>query len=70
MEDMWRALHILEQKNNKMHQTFKRLQIGVPPASQNLGIAPNQQVFQLVPQSIREPKVNLLEKFDGTRSKF
>jgi hypothetical protein len=67
---MWQALHVLQQKNNNMHQVFEWLQIGVPLVPQNPGSATNQQVFQLVPQSIREPRVSMLEKFDGTRYKF
>jgi hypothetical protein len=37
MEDMWRALHVLQQENNNMRQAFERLQVGVLPASQNPG---------------------------------
>jgi hypothetical protein len=49
-----------------MRQVFERLQVGAPPAPQNPRGVVDQQVLQLVPESIREPRVSLLEKFDGT----
>ena len=67
---MWRALHVLQQDDNNMHQAFERIQIGVPPAPQNPKGIVNQQVLQLVPESIKELKINLPEKFDGIRPKF
>jgi hypothetical protein len=70
MEDMWRILHILQYENNNMRQAFEWFQVGAPPTPQSPGGAINQQILQLVPKSIREPRVSLLEKFDGTRSKF
>jgi hypothetical protein len=70
MEDMWRALYVPQQENNNMHQAFEKLQGGAPPAPQNPGGAINQQIFQPITEPIREPRVSLLEKFDGIRSKF
>ena len=67
---MWQTLQVLQQENNNMRQAFERLQVGAPPIPQNLGGIVNQQVLQPVPKSIREPRVSLLENFDGTRSKF
>jgi hypothetical protein len=66
MEDMWQALHVLQQENNNMRQAFEHFQIGAPLATQNPRGTVNQQVLQLGPQ----PRVCLLEKFDGIQSKF
>jgi hypothetical protein len=35
MEDMWRVLHILQQKNNNMCQAFEQLQVGALLALRN-----------------------------------
>jgi hypothetical protein len=48
-----------------MRQAFEWLQVGAPPPPQNLGSAINQQVLQPVPEPIKDPRVSLLEKFDG-----
>jgi hypothetical protein len=32
MEDIWRALQLLQKENNKMRQAFEQLQVGSPPA--------------------------------------
>ena len=57
-----------------MHQAFEQLQVGALLALQNplegTYKFSNQQVLQLVLQSIRKLRINLLEKFDGTQSKF
>jgi hypothetical protein len=53
-----------------MRQAFEQLQVGAPPTPQNPRGTINQQILQPIPESIREPRVSLLEKFDGTRSKF
>jgi hypothetical protein len=66
MEDMWQALHVLQQENNNMRLVFERLQVGVPSVPQNFGGAVNQQVLQPVPESIKEPRVSLPKKFDRT----
>ena len=60
MEDMWRALQVLQQKNNNMRQAFEQLQVGARPTPQNPEVAINRQVLQPAPQ--REPRVSLLEK--------
>jgi hypothetical protein len=65
MKDMWRALQILQHENNNVHQVFERLQVGAPPTCQNPKSAVNQQVLQPVPEPIKDPRVSLLEKFDG-----
>ena len=51
-----------------MRQAFEQLQVGARPTPQNPKTAANQQALQPTPP--KEPRVNLLEKFDGTRSKF
>jgi hypothetical protein len=53
-----------------MPQAFERLQVEIPPAPQNPRGVINQQALQQVPQPIREPRISLPEKFDGTQSKF
>ena len=67
VEDMWRALHMLQEENNNMRQALEQLRVGARPAPQNPETAINQQVLQPTPT---EPRVSLLEKFDGTRSNF
>jgi hypothetical protein len=53
-----------------MYQAFEQLQVGAPLTPQNPKGAVNQQILQPVLQSIRELRIYLLEKFDGTQSKF
>ena len=45
MENMWRALQILQQENNNIRQAFEQLQVEACPTPQNLETAVNQQVF-------------------------
>ena len=68
MDNMWRVLQVLQHENNHMRQVFEQLQVGVRPTPRNSEAAANEQVLQPTPP--REPKVSLLEKFDGMRSKF
>jgi hypothetical protein len=70
MEDMWRELHVPQQENNNLCQIFEQLQVGAPLVPQNSKDASNQQIFQLILQPIREPRINISGKFDGTWSKF
>jgi hypothetical protein len=35
MEDIWRALYVLQQENNNMHQAFEQLQVEAPLILQN-----------------------------------
>jgi hypothetical protein len=53
-----------------MRQAFERLQVGAPPAPQNPGGIVHQQVLQPVPESIKESRVSVPEKFNGIQSKF
>jgi hypothetical protein len=64
MENMWRALHVLQQENN-MYQAFEQLQVRARHAPHNFEDIGNQQVLQPILQPIRKPRISLLEKFDG-----
>jgi hypothetical protein len=45
MDDMWRALHVLQQENKRMRREFEQLHARAPPAPQNPEGAINQQVL-------------------------
>jgi hypothetical protein len=53
-----------------MHKAFEQFQVGALHAPQSPEGVDNQQILQPVLQSIREPRVNLSEKFDGTWSRY
>jgi hypothetical protein len=64
VNDVWRALEQLRQENIELRQTMERLQ---PLASPIQPIA--LPIHPILPIT-KEPRINLPEKFDGTRSKF
>lgn len=63
--DVWSILNQLQADNQRLRHAFEQLQVSAAQAPQPI-IAPPTPT----PQAVKEPRVGLPDKFDGTRSKF